>query len=112
MKRKASMRLGYENQAGLPVGAAAAPEAWAVAHYSYYQCAKCEQPYYGGLARCEAAGEGGGGGEEEGGGGAGAAPFRREDLVCTSCLPFSAEADCSTHGKEYIVYKCRFCCNG
>lgn len=38
--------------------------------------------------------------------------FDPSELVCSSCLPPSAGApECSKHGKDYVVWKCRYCCN-
>ena len=71
--------------------------------YAYYLCFKCKKPYHGGERVCEAAG---GGAAGEGG-----RKFRPEDLTCPSCLPQSAAQSCAKHGKEYLEYKCRFCCS-
>ncbi len=33
-------------------------------------------------------------------------------MVCPQCVPASAEVtNCPKHGKEYISYKCKFCCS-
>lgn len=63
--------------------------------FAYYLCSKCKSPYYGGEARC---GEGGD------------VRFNPDDLVCTNCMPHSADAECPKHGREFITYKCQFCC--
>ena len=38
----------------------------------------------------------------------------KEDLRCSSCMAEEmgiGQKDCERHGKEFIDYKCRFCCN-
>jgi hypothetical protein len=32
-----------------------------------------------------------------------------KELVCPSCCPEQI-GDCKKHGKEYVSYKCKFCC--
>jgi len=73
---------------------------YAEATLSYYQCYVCERPYFGGFRRCELMQE-----EEEGG------RFNPSELVCASCVPFKDMKACSTHGAEYIEFKCKFCCS-
>jgi E3 ubiquitin-protein ligase MYCBP2 len=68
---------------------------YALAHYAYYLCFKCEHPYYGGERACGQAG----------------GHFDPADLVCPACQPHSAELDCPKHGREFLEYKCRFCCS-
>lgn len=60
----------------------------------FYLCARCEKPFFGGEKVC----------------------FRMltfepvkepSELVCDDCLPFS----CPTHGKAFVQYTCRYCCN-
>jgi E3 ubiquitin-protein ligase MYCBP2 len=73
---------------------------FAMQRYNYYKCHKCEQAYFGGARHCDAAVGGGDGG------------FDASTLVCPACLPPSAGVtDCPEHGKDYIEYKCRFCCS-
>jgi hypothetical protein len=72
------------------------PARYALFKFAYYMCSKCKSPYYGGMAACGAAGE---------------VRFNPDDLVCPSCMPHSADADCPKHGREFITYKCQFCCN-
>ena len=33
-----------------------------------------------------------------------------KDFICSACSGIGADS-CVQHGKEYIVYKCRFCCS-
>lgn len=102
--RKALMRLNYENLDKAPELRDEKsrwyknPLAYAMYRFAYYMCFKCGSPYYGGEARCGAAG-------------AAAAAFKPEELVCSSCLPHGAEAECPKHGREYTTWKCRFCCS-
>jgi E3 ubiquitin-protein ligase MYCBP2 len=102
VRKKAVLRLRYENLDKVPELTDAGsrffgkPEAYAMHRFAYYLCFKCEKPYYGGEARC---------------GEAGAAAFDPTHLVCGGCLPHSADADCPKHGKDYIQFKCRFCCS-
>ena len=77
--------------------------------YSYFQCFKCKEPYYGGNRVCEVAAEQGGeGGEEENelqeeegdgvaGGGGGGRPIgrREEDLICMDCSTVNHVIRCS-----------------
>lgn len=104
VRRKGLMRLRYENAEKVPELTDPAsryykdPAAYATDKYAYYQCSKCSQPYYGGLAVC---------GEAQGGD----VKFKREELVCGACLPHSADTSCPKHGADYIQWKCRFCCS-
>ena len=72
------------------------PEGYAMSKYAYYLCYKCSNPYYGGEAQCAAAG--------------GAKNFDPSELLCPSCSPIRVE-DCPKHGKDFIEFKCRFCCS-
>ena len=77
------------------------PQEYAMARLSYYMCFKCKDPYFGGLKACENVNEGGG-------------EYKPEELVCGKCAAVSVKAgirDCKTHGKEYIEFKCKFCCS-
>ena len=66
------------------------------AHYDFRMCGKCKQPFQAGLRQCGAAGEA----EAE----ADAAAIK-----CENCQN-DAKANCPKHGKEFIVWKCRYCC--
>mmetsp|Transcript_34107 Transcript_34107/g.76806 ORF Transcript_34107/g.76806 Transcript_34107/m.76806 type:complete len:373 (-) Transcript_34107:1026-2144(-) len=92
-------RLRYE---GLSKGDKAADVQAATSRYNFYQCHRCQRPYFGGVADC---------GADEGGGGN---QFKREDLVCGSCSGAkvgNGRPNCSKHGDQYVEYKCRFCCS-
>jgi len=101
VKAKSLMRLQYEkldthpdivNENGRFYNDVAG---FAMNKYAYYMCYKCQQPYYGGEAVCAAA--------------VGAKNFDPSELLCPSCSPIRVE-DCPRHGKDYIEFKCRYCC--
>ena len=76
-------------------------EKWAMYKLAYYQCFKCQVPYFGGMKDCIAAQEAG-------------ANFKAEDLVCGKCAAESLGggiAICKKHGAEFIDFKCKFCCS-
>ena len=65
---------------------------------SFFMCFKCNQPYFGGRRAC---------GEAQNN-------FKPEDLVCGSCVAMRLGAgvsDCAKHGKDFIDFKCRYCCS-
>lgn len=73
------------------------PEKYALDTFSYYQCFNCKKSYFGGKRDCEQNNE--------------AAKYDPKDLVCPSCSAIGKEgADCPKHGKDYIEFKCKFCC--
>ncbi len=37
--------------------------------------------------------------------------FDPTELVCGGCSPWSGDIDCPKHGKDFIEFKCRFCCS-
>eukprot|EP00825_Cyclidium_porcatum_P039779 TRINITY_DN4898_c0_g1_i1.p1 TRINITY_DN4898_c0_g1~~TRINITY_DN4898_c0_g1_i1.p1 ORF type:complete len:436 (-),score=56.00 TRINITY_DN4898_c0_g1_i1:71-1378(-) len=74
------------------------PEEYSLAIYAYYQCFKCKSPYFGGLKDCMR------GLEDEKGN------FKPEELVCAKCCEIPVD-DCKKHGKDFIEFKCRFCCS-
>ena len=69
---------------------------------AYYMCFKCKKPYFAGLRNCR---------EDEN------ANNREHDpshLLCGGCGALDGVAgisNCKKHGKEFITYKCKFCCN-
>ena len=80
-------------------------EEYALARLSYYMCFKCHKPYFGGLKSCDDMNVGQRGYDEE---------SKEEYLVCGACASVSIEGgelDCKLHGKDYIEFKCRFCCS-
>ena len=100
VRKKALMRLRYEQAEKMPELSDPAskffndPSGFALDRYAYYLCHKCDKPYFGGLARC----------------GVAVGTFKREDLICGGCQPQALDALCPTHGAEYVMWKCRFCC--
>lgn len=101
VKKKALMRLSYENLDKSPALTDPTsefyrdPAGYAMHRFFYFMCSKCKNPYYGG--------EGCALGDN--------VRFNPDDLVCTNCLPHSADAECPKHGRDFITYKCQFCCN-
>ena len=89
------------------------PTGYAMHLYAYYECHKCQQPYFGGEARClDGAAAAGGDGD------AGAEAERElrvepkpEDLVCGPCSSPVERPICQKHGPDFQGYKCRFCCS-
>ena len=75
-------------------------EKYSMARLSYYTCFKWENPYYGGLKECGNMMEADGN-------------FNPEELVWGKCSSegLAGKVDCSKHGKEYIEFKCRYCCS-
>ncbi len=79
---------------------------YALNRISYYMCFECGKPYFAGLREC---GDGPGVNNNN--------PDRAynpKDLICGAHVNNSGVAgatECKTHGKEFIEYKCRFCCN-
>ena len=105
LRDKVSQRLTFENRLqDIELTSPNSPTyndplAYGLSQYTYYECTKCSEPFYGGLREC------------------GEAPVvaneQYGDRVCPSCVDdrnCSGETVCAIHGKEYIEYKCRFCC--
>ena len=69
-----------------------------MAIYAYFLCYKCQKPYYGGKRSCAEA----------------MAPrdekYDPKELMCAACCPINT-TNCPRHGKEYVSFKCRFCCS-
>jgi hypothetical protein len=101
LRGKALMRLKYEGKDKAPELSNPDsrwyndPEGYAEDLFAYYMCFKCKKPYYGGERVC---GEAGG-------------AFDPTELVCGGCSPWSGDIDCPKHGKDFIEFKCRFCCS-
>lgn len=72
-----------------------------MAIYSFYMCFSCDKPYFGGLKSCENIRAQANDKQE----------FKKEELVCASCSAVEPIADCPKHGKEFIEFKCRYCCS-
>jgi E3 ubiquitin-protein ligase MYCBP2 len=67
---------------------------------TYYQCKKCNKPYFGGLRECEAAG--GEGAEDS---------VDATKLVCPSCMERPPGSySCTRHSADQTLYKCKWCC--
>ncbi|CAD8181444.1 unnamed protein product [Paramecium pentaurelia] len=74
------------------------PQEYAMAIYCYYQCFKCKNPYFGGAKDCQRALE------------EGDKQYKPEELICANCCEVPVGETCQIHGKEYIEFKCKFCC--
>ncbi|GAB5362054.1 hypothetical protein AAMO2058_000765200 [Amorphochlora amoebiformis] len=68
------------------------PTKFAMEYFLFYGCHKCDSPYFAGQRECMEAGT----------------DFNPRDLICPSCQNVQ---DCPKHGKEWVAFKCRFCCN-
>jgi len=66
---------------------------YALKRYAFYYCNICKTPYHGGMAQCRDV----------------AAGLNSSDFVCSPCSGIGREK-CKVHGKDYMVYKCKFCC--
>ena len=101
VQTKALLRLKFENLDTSPeITVPGAPyyndpAGFAMHKFAYYQCFKCAKPYFGGAYECAAAGN---------------QNFDPSELMCGSCSPSSAK-DCPKHGREFLEFKCRFCCS-
>ena len=75
--------------------------AFAEAKASFFECAKCAKPYFGGLIDCE---------QEMGL----EATTKKEDLMCKPCLLKDmsyGSNTCAKHGASAIDWKCMYCCS-
>ncbi len=82
---------------------------YAMHRISYYLCSKCKNPYFAGLRDCR-----GGPGNEDNNQNANNQNYEKNDLVCGGCVNLNGVAgisNCQIHGKDYIEYKCKFCCS-
>ena len=78
---------------------------FAMKSLSYYLCYICKRPYFAGRKDC---GNDPGMDNDDPN-----IQFKPEDCVCGKDANLSGilgKIDCPKHGKEYIEYKCRFCC--
>ena len=74
---------------------------YAMKNCTFYECHKCQEPYFGGLKDCEEAMN-----MEE--------SLTKESLLCQACNAKEfgmGQHDCPEHGNAYIDYKCQYCCN-
>lgn len=71
------------------------PKEFAMDTFSFYMCSKCKNPYYGGKKECNRENN----------------PLPRE-CICIGCLSETTrgQTNCSIHGKDFILYKCQYCC--
>eukprot|EP00877_Chromochloris_zofingiensis_P013446 jgi/Chrzof1/8355/Cz03g07110.t1 len=76
------------------------PADYAIANFLFYECSKCNQPYFGGAKDCMAAAER-----------SGAGAFDASQLMCGSCSALACAEKCKKHGSQYVEWKCRYCCN-
>jgi len=101
VKRKSLMRLKFENLEKhhdiISKGSHFYndPLGFALHKFAYYLCYKCQKPYYGGDYQCAAAA---------------AVEFDPSELLCGACSPIAA-VDCPIHARDYLEFKCRFCCS-
>ena len=71
---------------------------FALHKFAFYECYQCKAPYYGGDHDCANAAV------QDGAG------FDRKELLCSTCSPVQA-SNCAKHGREFVTWKCRYCCN-
>jgi E3 ubiquitin-protein ligase MYCBP2 len=73
------------------------PLGYALKRFCYYPCFKCKKPYFGGERACNAE--------------LLVNPnFNPAELLCGSCSAGDNKQNCNKHGTDYIVWKCKFCC--
>ena len=76
--------------------------AFAEAKASFFMCAKCSKPFFGGIIDCE---------QEMGM----EATTKKEDLICKHCILKSiwrgTSSTCQVHGTSFIDWKCMYCCS-
>eukprot|EP01133_Synstelium_polycarpum_P011629 gene11629-13579_t len=72
-------------------------EGYIMDQFAYYLCFKCKQPYFGGSNQCAVAM-------------ASPEKFNPEELICGGCSSDDALPICPKHGKDYLEFKCRYCC--
>ena len=80
-------------------------EEFALKRLSYYMCYVCKKPYFAGRREC--------GNDPNMNNDDPNKKFDPKDCVCGKDANLSGVAgktDCPKHGKEFIEYKCKFCC--
>ena len=105
VKAKAMQRLEFEKLQEDPMIKAGGkfagdPLGFAMKKFAYYKCYKCKEPYFGGHRACEALAEEGFNAEN-----------KEEELVCPPCTAGPGVSECAIHGKDFLEYKCKFCCS-
>lgn len=86
---------------------------FAMKRLSFYQCYVCKNPYFAGRRECGDNPDVAGGGRGRGNGNI-KESFDPKQLICGNHANLSQVkgfTNCKTHGKDYVVYKCKFCCN-
>ena len=74
------------------------PAEYAMDRFSYYTCFLCKEIYFGGKKECEQNMD--------------RDFYKAEELVCPSCSCRDSErSNCAMHGKDFIEFKCKFCCS-
>eukprot|EP01112_Ceratiomyxa_fruticulosa_P021628 TRINITY_DN7680_c0_g1_i2.p1 TRINITY_DN7680_c0_g1~~TRINITY_DN7680_c0_g1_i2.p1 ORF type:complete len:879 (-),score=146.63 TRINITY_DN7680_c0_g1_i2:140-2776(-) len=73
------------------------PAQYAMDRFAYFMCIRCSHPYFAGQRRCDAGDDA----EKQ---------FNPEDLVCGGCSGADVAQDCPKHGKDFMEFKCQFCC--
>ncbi|GAM20883.1 hypothetical protein SAMD00019534_040580 [Acytostelium subglobosum LB1] len=73
-------------------------EGYIMEQFAYYLCFKCKQPYFGGSNQCAA-------------NMASPEKFNPEELICGGCSSDDVLPICPKHGKDYLEFKCRYCCS-
>lgn len=68
---------------------------------SYHMCFKCKKPYFAGLRDCR--------GNENNVGEPDPSKYICENCSDLGLIP--GLTSCKSHGKEFIAYKCKFCCS-
>src|SRR5689334_16348891 len=71
---------------------------------------KCKNPYFAGLNECQEGARDYNPGFESFFASFIHSRKKTEDLLCGGCSG-TAVVECPTHGKEFIEYKCYFCCS-
>ena len=71
-------------------------ETFALESFAFYSCFKCKQPYFGGRRNCEQ--------------NADLENQPAEHFICFDCSPLPVNCSVAAH-KEFILWKCRFCCS-
>lgn len=105
VRRKALLRIEYMNMANsedVTVEGGAwygNLQGYALDRLCYYPCFKCKKPYFGGLRECIRQA-------------ASSSSFDPSELVCGGCSATAGGVEiCQKHGRDYLEYKCRFCCS-
>jgi len=76
--------------------------AFALDTLCYYKCFKCSSAYFGGVRSCEAEAEAAQSDRK----------IDRSELVCGACSAGALDVQiCPLHGKDYLGFKCRYCCS-